>query len=74
MEAETRSAEQHERIRLVHEDAERRRQDWQEAMDQARPLHAENHRAQVLAAQVRGGQQAAAIWAYCDATQQGTSW
>lgn len=70
MEAETRSAEGREHIRLAQEEAERRRQAWEEAMDQARTLHAENHRAKSLVAQVEGWKQATAIRAYCDAIQQ----
>ena len=70
MEAETRSAEQRERIRLAQEEADRRRQAWEEAMERARTLHAESHRAVVLVAQVEGWQQATAIRSYCDAIQQ----
>lgn len=70
MEAETRSADERERIRLAQEEAERARQAWEEAMERARALHAESHRAVVLVEQVEGWQQATAIRAYCDAIQQ----
>lgn len=66
MEAETRSAEERERIRLQQLEAERRQRAWEDAMDRARARHLEHHRGKVLVAQVDQWKRAIDIRAYCD--------
>ena len=66
MEAETRSADERERIRLQQLEAERRQRSWEDAMDRARARHLEHHRGKVLAAQIDQWKRAIDIRAYCD--------
>jgi hypothetical protein len=66
-ELEIRAVEaEHRRQEAARRAAERRRA-WQAAMDQARALHAQDHRRQALDAQIKRWRQAEDIRAYCAA-------
>lgn len=70
MEAEMRSAEERERIRIQRQEAELRRLAWERAMEQARVRHTEHHRALILDEQLDAWQRATTIRAYCQAIEE----